>query len=110
MIIRTLHKVGSGILCILLPDFQVGGRNRYNPVSEIPDDKSFSHLPQHSLFSEMVYLYWEKEGKSYSYFEFKCLVCHLIDLNCWQGCVSGLCSDHGLDNFSSLADQELNPN
>lgn len=104
MIVRTLHKVGSGILCIFLPDFQVGGRNRYNSESEIPGNKSFSHLPQHSLFSEMVYLYWGKEGKFCSCFEFKCLVCHLIDLNCWQECVSGLCSDRGLDNFSCLAD------
>lgn len=104
IIVNTLHKMGSSILCIFFPDFQVGGRNRYNPESEIPDDKSFSHVPQQSLFSEMVYLYWGKEGKSYSCFEFKCIVCHFIDLNCCQGCASGLCSDPGLDDFSCLAD------
>lgn len=104
IIVCTFHKTGSRILYVFLPDFQVGGTNSYNPESEIPDDKSFSHLPQHSLFSEMVYLYWEKEGKSYSYFEFLCIVCRLIDLNCFQGCASALCSDRGLDNFRCLAD------
>lgn len=104
MIVSTLHKVCSSILCIFLPDFQVGGGNRYSPESESPDDKSFSHLPQRSLCSEKVYLYWGKEGKSYSCFDLKCIVCHLIDLNCCQGCASGLCSDRGLNNFSCLAD------
>lgn len=49
MIVSTLHKVDSSILCIFLPDFQVGGRNRYNPESEIPDGKSFSPSTLHFL-------------------------------------------------------------
>lgn len=62
IIASTLHKVGPRILHIFLPGFRVGGRSRYHPESEIPDDKSFSRLPQHSLISEVVYLYWGKEG------------------------------------------------
>lgn len=41
VIVSTLHKVGFRILYIFLPDFQVGGKSRYNPESEIPDDTLF---------------------------------------------------------------------
>lgn len=52
MIVSTLHKVGSNILCIFLPDFQVGGRNSYNPESEIPDDKIFTPPSTFSFLRE----------------------------------------------------------
>lgn len=50
MIVNTLHNACPSILCIFLPDFQVGGRNRYNP--EISDDKSFTSPSTHSFLRE----------------------------------------------------------
>lgn len=61
MIVSTLQKVGSNILCIFLPDFQVGGRNGYNPESEIPDDKIFTSPSTHSFLREGLSL-MGKEG------------------------------------------------
>lgn len=73
MIVSTLHKVGSGILCIFLPDFQVGGRSRYNPDSEIPDNKSFSHLPQHFFPQRWFTFTGERRGSLTPIFKFNAL-------------------------------------
>lgn len=86
MIVNTLHNASSNILCIFLPDFQVGGRNRYNP--EISDNKSFTSPS--TLFSQRGFIF-TGEGRG--------SLTPILDLNAFNRCVpfnrfkllSGMC-------------------
>lgn len=49
IVVINLHEMGYRILHRFLPDFQVGGRNRHNPESEIPDDRIY-HISLNAPF------------------------------------------------------------